>query len=108
MEKSIINCTNHTVQFLNDKNETLFELESNPIPARVKYEITPVGFINYNGYTLTETKTKPTIIDLPPPKEGVLYVVSKKVKLASDRDDLRVPSEVIRDGTILGCKYLGL
>lgn len=107
MESSIINCTNHTVQFLNKENQKILELESNPNPARVIYTTNYDGVIMFKGYSISQTTTNEVIVNLPPPKEGVLYVVSRKVKQASDRQDLRVPSEVVRNGPILGCKHLG-
>jgi len=48
------------------------------------------------------------VVDLPPKKEGVWYIVSRPVALAAiGREDLLVPDEFIRDeeGKIIGARY---
>ena len=46
--------------------------------------------------------------DLPPPQEGIIYIVSSLFRSGFDRNDLWVPGELIRDddGKPVGC--LGL
>jgi len=61
---------------------------------------------DFAPFTLRHIKTG-KVIDLPPEKEGVWYIVSRPVALAAiGRKDLLVPDEFIRDkeGNIIGAK----
>lgn len=49
------------------------------------------------------------VIDLPDPRPGVRYVVSRLTALAIDRSDVFFPQDEVRDsnGRIIGCRRLG-
>lgn len=46
--------------------------------------------------------------DLPPRRDGTVYIVSLVVALACHRDDLLAPYVEVRneEGTMIGCRYL--
>ena len=56
---------------------------------------------------LTETSFG-DVVDLPAPAPDTLYIVSRLVATAANRDDLVVPNGIVRDdnGNIIGCKSL--
>lgn len=55
--------------------------------------------------------TRPSrVVDLPPPEEGTMLIVSRVVASAApDRDDLVFPDELVRDdqGRVVGCRAFG-
>lgn len=104
--EQVINLTPHKVRIINDENKTIRIIAPEDNPARCKQETVPSGY--FNGIPLSAT-TFGEVYNLPEPKEGTRYIVSRLVLAACpDRSDLLVPNELVRDenGQIIGCKSL--
>ena len=74
--------------------------------ARVSSQAVTVGEVN--GIPLTRVSFG-AVVDLPPPVEGTIYIVSALVRSAvPNRLDVASPGELVRDsaGAVLGCKSL--
>jgi hypothetical protein len=85
------------------ENEEVIEEIPSSGKARVEEEMTKTGEINgVPVYKKTYSKVK----GLPDPKKDTYFYVSSLVASASERDDLLVPGEFVRDddGRILGIK----
>ena len=106
----LINTTPHEIYYLNTSNEIIFTLEKCLNPARIVEKVEENGIIKHKKHYCIETKTTADIINLPEPENGVIYIVSKKVKeFCNHRLDLRVPSRINRiNGKILGCYSFGI
>lgn len=65
-------------------------------------------FFNDGSYVPYKVKSYGNIVDLPEPQKDTLYLVSLVTALASDRQDLLVVSDEVRDeaGRIIGCLSL--
>lgn len=114
----IINKTPHDVNIMEEiegmegsvkahKKVRVYESDGKPI--RLTMETVPYDIFP-DGTLLTHT-TFGEVDGLPEEEEGVFYIVSQMVKSAlSDRGDLLVPAEIVRDGrgVIIGCKSLGI
>lgn len=103
---TILNCTHHTINFVNDAGKVIRSIEPSGIIPRVSSTINVVGDID--GIPDEET-CYGEIVDLPEKQDGVILIVS--VMVASrlpNRDDLRVPGRQVRNdhGQIVGCKSL--
>lgn len=74
-------------------------------PARRIPEIIRCGFIN--DVPVFRSKVK-KIINLPAPREGVIYIVSARVFTATDQNDVVCVGEVIKDkeGNVKYCQGL--
>ena len=102
----IINCTPHTINFVNDAGEVIRTIEPSGILPRVSYSINLVGDID--GIPDEET-VYGEITDLPEKQDGVILIVSAMVaSRLPNRDDLRVPGRQVRNdrGQVIGCKSL--
>ena len=102
----IINCTPHTINFVNDAGEVIRTIEPSGILPRVSSSINLVGDID--GIPDEET-VYGEITDLPEKQDGVILIVSAMVaSRLPNRDDLRVPGRQVRNdrGQVIGCKSL--
>lgn len=102
----IINCTPHTINFVNDAGEVIRTIEPSGILPRVSSSINLVG--NIDGIPDEET-VYGEITDLPEKQDGVILIVSAMVaSRLPNRDDLRVPGRQVRNdrGQVIGCKSL--
>ena len=102
----IINCTPHTINFVNDAGEVIRSIEPSGILPRVSSSINLVGDID--GIPDEET-VYGEITDLPEKQDGVILIVSAMVaSRLPNRDDLRVPGRQVRNdrGQVIGCKSL--
>ena len=103
---TIMNCTPHTVNFVNDAGEVVRSIEPSGILPRVSSSINLVGDID--GIPDEET-VYGEVTDLPEKQDGVILIVSAMVaSRLPDRDDLRVPGRQVRNdrGQVIGCKSL--
>lgn len=103
---TIMNCTPHTINFVNDAGEVIRAIEPSGILPRVSSSTNLVGDID--GIPDEET-VYGEVTDLPEKQDGVILIVS--VMVASrlpNRDDLRVPGRQVRNdrGQVIGCKSL--
>ena len=104
---AIINMTPHQIDLVLDSGEVWLEI--NPSGDLIRLSMTTEEDGLVDGIPVSRT-TYGEATGLPEFEEGVFYVVSGLVKSAlPHREDLLVPSEMVRDdkGRILGCKSLG-
>lgn len=96
----IVNLTPHTVKYV--WKETSMEFPSQGV-ARVKETLETVA--EKDGIRFVKRKFS-EVEGLPAPQPDTLYIVSNIVFEASNRSDLIVPADFIRDekGQIVGCK----
>ena len=120
--KMIVNCTPHSIEIWNDDGAIL-EIKSEEFPARCRMNTRHLAdFRIENGgseeksdfsiplFGITEESDMVTE-NLPSPREGVMYVVSKIVASANpDREDLLLVWNTVRDerGSVIGCRGLSL
>ncbi|AGB41041.1 hypothetical protein Halha_1087 [Halobacteroides halobius DSM 5150] len=94
-----VNYTSHPIRVVNEEGDLVLSLEPAKRAVRVKTRMEDV--VDVAGVPIA-TKTTRRVNKLPPPKPGVLYVVSGYVKnVLSHRSDLVVPDisskSIIRD-----------
>ena len=105
----VVNLTPHVVRVLRED----VEVASFPSEGFARVSERPVA----HSVLQTTAGTVPTVslrygdeVDgLPPPRPGTLFVVSRIVAAAVEREDLLFPADEVRDpsGTIIGCSRLG-
>ena len=103
----IINLTPHAITFVDGEGKPILVVEPSGQLARVTTKIEVTGDID--GIPTTETVFG-EVEGLPEKKDGVIFVVSSLVaQRCTDRDDVFIPNESVRDekGRIIGCKSLG-
>ncbi len=101
----IINLTPHEVIICGKK------IPATTPPARVEEKIYTVAEIDYENIQIPIIeKSFGGIQNLPPQKEGTVYIVSLLVAQAANREDVFAIGESIRDGkgNIVGAKSLGV
>jgi hypothetical protein len=108
---NLINLTPHPLTLIGHDGTVLLNQPPDGPMARCAEDRRDVGTI-----TLPDGATVPlrtvgfgTVTDLPAPRDGVLYVVSRATaEAAADRDDVVYPDEQVRDdeGRIIGCRAL--
>lgn len=104
---NIINLTPHTINFVSMEGEPLLAIEPSGTIARVSVKTETIG--EFAGVPVTKSVYS-DVVDLPDPQPDTVYVVSSLVaQRCSDRDDVFIPNESVRDeqGRIVGCKSLG-
>ena len=120
--KMIVNCTPHSIEIWDDE-EAILEIKSEEVPARCRMNTRHLGDFKIENrgsgeksdfsiplFGITEEKDMVTE-NLPPPREGVMYVVSKIVASANPhREDLLLVWNTVRDetGAVIGCRGLSL
>lgn len=114
--KEIINCTPHPIHIIGPYADGKgdFSIGACDDPPRVSTENKRVGYVQ--AADVGSPAKFPIFIDrcvvgevenLPQPKEGTLFVVSRMVaEAATDRSDLIIPHDTVRDdeGNIIGCR----
>jgi hypothetical protein len=113
MKKTIINLTPHEVVLLDKKSKKILAtIPTSGIIARLPQETVSCGEFEFDGIKIPLTKTnyKWKEANIPEKIDGTIFIVSQLVKNASNREDLVVPAEMVRDekNNILGCCSLGL
>lgn len=102
----ILNCTPHSLVFVDDAGKVIRTVEPSGILPRVSSAITVIGDID--GIP-DEVTSYGEIVGLPEKQDGTILVVSAMVAARlPDRDDIRIPGRQVRDaqGRIVGCKSL--
>lgn len=105
---TIINMTPHPVTIVTADGQVVNTFPKGENTIRLAVKTVAAGELD--GVKLTKTEFGEAQ-GLPEFVEGTYYIVSQLVKTAlSDRTDLLVPAEVVRDtnGNILGCQSLGI
>ncbi|MFF5265481.1 hypothetical protein ACFY4C_41945 [Actinomadura viridis] len=111
METKLINLLPHPLVLLGPTGAILLHQEPDGPAARCAEDRREVGALTLPGGATVPLRALGfgEVTNLPAPRVGVLYVVSRPVaETASWRDDLVYPDEVIRDadGHPLGCRAL--
>lgn len=97
-----VNLTPHAVVIVNGPPS----IQPSGTVARCSTTVTDAG--TYAGVYLQRT-VYGSVEGLPPPRDGVLYIVSALVRAAvPDRTDVASPGELVRDsnGAVVGCRSL--
>lgn len=106
----LVNLTNHDVTVLDDNNDEIIDIPPSGDVARCKTDTKYKTSITYQASKLPLTKTRMNeVLNLPEPEDGKIYIVSLIVAaVASDRDDLVIPDELVKndDGYVIGCRSL--
>lgn len=110
MSVEFVNCTPHAVNIKCEDGSTL-TVNPSGNSARVAEIIKPVSIPGVENIKVVKTTFDTSkIYELPEPKEGVLYIVSRITldALNGIRNDLVSPGKLLRDenGNIVGCDGL--
>ncbi len=109
MTEAIVNLTVHEVTVMSNGSGISFPASGTE--ARIVERTDSVASVVTDGGPVpTETVWHGEVSNLPPPKPGTTFLVSRLVAMAvPDRDDLVFPSREVRDasGRIIGCSALG-
>lgn len=103
---NILNCTPHSLTFVDDAGKVIRVIEPSGILPRVSSTISVVGDID--GIP-DEVTSYGEVVDLPEKQDGTILVVSAMVAARlPDRSDIRIPGRQVRDdqGRIIGCRSL--
>ncbi|MFL1379717.1 MULTISPECIES: hypothetical protein [unclassified Nocardiopsis] len=103
------NLTPHVVTVVDDEAKVIGRWPGAEDPARVEAERVPVGHLDDSTCPgpvplIAERRTR---ANLPEPKPGVWLIVSSVVGFAHpERDDLLIPSDLVRDntGVVTACR----
>lgn len=105
---NLVNLCPHKVDILREDGSVLTIAPSGIVP---RCSQTEVQVTSVNGIAVTR-QTYGEVYDLPAPKEGTVYIVSRMVAAAvPDRYDLMIPGPVFRDpetGNPTGCRGLSV
>lgn len=103
---NILNCTPHSLIFVDDAGKVIRVIEPSGILPRVSSTISVVGDID--GIP-DEVTSYGEVVDLPEKQDDTILVVSAMVAARlPGRDDIRIPGRQVRDdqGRIIGCRSL--
>jgi hypothetical protein len=109
---TLVNLTKHDIVImLKDQPDVRIRPSGTVARVPVQHQDT-IEYVSAGGLNIPIKKTARTpgtVVDLPDPVPGYLYLVSRLVAEAyPERTDLAIPNELIRDafGTIIGCRSL--
>lgn len=104
MKTKLVNLTPHELSIYCADGDVVTVPRTGKV-ARVHEVREPVGIVD--GITI-ETVYPGRVEGIPPPQEGVVYIVSSIVSQATGRPDVFAPGQLIRDehGQPLGCRGL--
>jgi len=99
----IKNLTPHDVVVVGESGNIIKVFPKSETLARCSVSRRVVGGVD--GYPLYKN-TFGAVENLPAPKEGTFFVVSRLVAEATKRGDLLIPDDTVRDeaGRIIGCR----
>lgn len=103
---NIVNLTPHPVNFVAADGTPVRTVDASGKLARVVAKTVTVGDVDGIPVTATDFGD---VEGLPDPTPGTIFVVSSLVaQRVSDRDDVFVPNQAVRDasGRIIGCQSL--
>ena len=106
---SLINMTPHPITIVDAENQIIKVIPASGNLIRLAQFTVPQNFTVDDIPVSKSTYSEPN--GLPEYELGTFYIVSQLVKSAcTDREDLLVPAEVVRDtnGNIIGCRSLGI
>lgn len=103
----LVNLTPHAVDICDDHGQVRLTITANPTPARVVVDRYELPGIEVEGLSIPLHRTEAHgVSDLPLARPDTMFIVASAVAAASDRGDLIVPDELVRDdrGTVVGCR----
>jgi hypothetical protein len=105
----LVNLTPHPVNLVTDGGTVV--VPPSGLVARVAlHPDVPVGTVELDGVTvpIVATSASGDVTGLPEQRDGVLVVVSRLVAEVSERADLVIPHDAVRDatGAVVGCRAL--
>ena len=107
---TIVNLTPHAVNVISDDNSIAITIESSGNVARCSQTIDIIGSITTNSVSIPiSSSSYGEVVDLPDPKPGYYYIVSRLVMSACpNRQDLLCPNDLVRNdaGQVIGCRSL--
>ena len=106
---NIKNMTPHTVTLIGEGGSSE-HIHPTGICPRCAQESVKIGEVTVNGVTVPIVKTVfGEVSDLPDREEDTIFIVSLPVAKTAARDDLVIPTDLVRDdgGVIIGCRALG-
>ena len=106
----IVNLTPHAVNIVGDNNSVITTIPASGDVARCSQTIDIVGSITTNSVSIPiSSSSYGEVVDLPDPKSGYYYIVSRLVMSACPaRQDLLCPNDLVRNdaGQVIGCRSL--
>ena len=106
----IVNLTPHAVNIVGDNNSVITTIPASGDVARCSQTIDIVGSITTGSVSIpVSSSSYGEVIDLPDPKPGYYYIVSRLVMSACPaRQDLLCPNDLVRNdaGQVIGCRSL--
>ena len=107
---NIINLTPHDVNVVGNDNSVAITIPASGNVARCSQTIDIIDSITLDSVDIPiSSSSYGEVVDLPAPKPGYYYIVSRLVMSACpDRQDLLVPNDLVRDeaGRVIGCRSL--
>ena len=107
---TIVNLTPHAVNVIRDDNSVAITIPASGNVARCSQTIDIVGSITTGSVSIpVSSSSYGEVIDLPDPKPGYYYIVSRLVMSACPaRQDLLCPNDLVRNdaGQVIGCRSL--
>lgn len=107
---NIINLTPHSVNIIGNDNSVVATIETSGNVARCSQTIDIVGSIALGSVSIPiSSSSYGEVVDLPAPKPGYYYIVSRLVMSACpNRQDLLCPNDLVRNdaGQVIGCRSL--
>jgi len=109
MKVDLINLTPHEVNFVNKQGEEVLKIPPSGTIVRVEKEQVPIVDVEVEGNIFPYIKIHYTEVqEIPEEKENTLYIVSTLCAQYSDRNDLVILEDLVRDndGRIIGAKSI--
>ena len=106
----IVNLTPHAVNIVDSNDSVAITIPASGNVARCSQTIDIIGNITLNSVDIPiSSSSYGEVVDLPDPKPGYYYIVSRLVMSACPaRQDLLVPNDLVRNdaGQVIGCRSL--
>ena len=106
----IVNLTPHAVNIVDSNDAIITTIPASGNVARCSQTIDIVGSITTNSVSIPiSSSSYGEVVDLPDPKPGYYYIVSRLVMSACPaRQDLLCPNDLVRNdaGQVIGCRSL--
>ena len=106
----IVNLTPHAVNIVGNDNSVAITIPASGNVARCSQTIDIIGSITTNSVSIPiSSSSYGEVVDLPDPKPGYYYIVSRLVMSACPaRQDLLCPNDLVRNdaGQVIGCRSL--
>lgn len=108
----LVNLTQHVINIVGPSGEKIVDIAPEGVEARIAIRQIPAGEVSPEGTTALVplvTISKGAVEGLPPPQDGVIYIVSGMVREASpERRDVASPGDQVRDKDKRPCGCKGL